>query len=104
MPVPVYSPLKRTTYIVGYLCCYPFLWLLILAEYIPTRLWHGYTRIWVNWGVLAGIFSTLAITGSLFTGIPLIVLWILGKKSYYSCYEKAIGVLHADWYRYAKPA
>jgi hypothetical protein len=75
------------------------LYFFILCEYIPSRLWEGYTQIWKRWGFFAGLFGTLCITGTLLTGIPLIFLWVLGKKAYYRTYEKAVEALHADWNR-----
>jgi hypothetical protein len=95
------NQVARITYILFYICYYPIGRLLILCEYIPSRLFEGYIQIWKRWGICAGLFGTLLITSTLLTGIPLLGVWLLGKKAYYRHYEKNVEDLHADWYRHA---
>ena len=95
----------RIAWIIFYLAYYPVGRLLILAEYIPSRLWHGYTNVFRNYGIFAGCFMTLFTTGCIgtyfFAPIPILMLWFMGRKAWFAHYEKPLDLLHSDWSKYA---
>jgi hypothetical protein len=89
---------KRFFWILWYICWYPMVRFAITLDYIVRRLCNGWGQIFRRFGLLAGTLFTMAIMGYMITGIPLLVLWFLGWRTYNNCYLPKLANLHNDWY------
>jgi len=89
---------KRLFWIVWYCLWYLFLRMTIIVDYIPRRLFNGWGLMLRKTGIVAGLLLSLAIVGLSLSGIPLLILWYLGRRTRFTHYRPMIERLHADFY------
>jgi hypothetical protein len=89
---------KRAAWIIWYCLWYPFIRTTIVVDYIPRRIFNGWGVVFQETGLLAGAMLSMAILGTIFTGVPILILWYLGRRTFFTHYRPKVEALKADFY------